>query len=104
MSSVYPINKGINKAIRFKGLKAQYIWYLAAGLLLLLILFVILYICGVNSIVCLLLIVTLGVILFAGVYHLSDKYGQFGMMKSIAKRSIPKAVKINSRSVFIMLK
>ena len=25
-NSVYQINKGINKAIEFKGLKAQYIW------------------------------------------------------------------------------
>jgi len=28
MSSVYKINKGINKPIEFKGLKAQYIAYL----------------------------------------------------------------------------
>ena len=29
MSSVYTINKGVNKPIEFKGLKAQYIAYLA---------------------------------------------------------------------------
>lgn len=27
---VYVINKGINTAIEFKGLKAQYIWFVAA--------------------------------------------------------------------------
>ena len=40
-NSVYQINKGINKPIEFKGLKAQYIWYLGGGLVALLILFAI---------------------------------------------------------------
>ncbi len=44
MSSVYAINKSINKPVEFKGLKAQYIWYLGGGLLFLLILFAVLYI------------------------------------------------------------
>ena len=42
-TSVYTVNKGINRPIEFKGLKAQYIWYLGGGLLALLILFAILY-------------------------------------------------------------
>ena len=52
-TSVYNINKGINKPIEFKGLKAQYIGYLAAGLVVLLVLFAILYIIGVNMFICL---------------------------------------------------
>jgi hypothetical protein len=48
MATVYHINKGINKPIVFKGLKAQYIAYLAVALVLLLILFAILYICGLS--------------------------------------------------------
>ena len=36
--------KGINKPLEFKGLKAQYIWYLGGGLVALLILFAIMYI------------------------------------------------------------
>ena len=43
---VYQINKGINKPIEFKGLKAQYIGYLAGGLVGLLILFAVMYISG----------------------------------------------------------
>ncbi|MDB5129720.1 DUF4133 domain-containing protein, partial [Mucilaginibacter sp.] len=35
----YQINKGINRPIEFKGLKAQYIGYLGSGLVALLILF-----------------------------------------------------------------
>lgn len=104
MSSVYQINKGINRPIEFKGLKAQYIWYLGAGLLALLILFAVLYICGVNPFICLLIIVIAGTALFMHVYRLSHKYGQHGMMKAIAKRSIPKCIKSYSRSVFELKK
>lgn len=99
-SSVYTINKGINKPIEFKGLKAQYIWYLGGGLLVLLVLFAILYICGVNTYVLLFIILGLGTGLFMHVYRLSQKYGEHGMMKKVARRAIPKLVKANSRKVF----
>ena len=99
-TSVYPINKGINKPIEFKGLKAQYIGYLGGGLLALLILFVVLYICGVNTFICLGIILIAGTGLFMYVYRLSHKYGEHGMMKTIAKRSIPTVIKSYSRKVF----
>ena len=99
-TSVYSINKGINKPIEFRGLKAQYIWYLGGGLLVLLILFVVLYICGVNTFICLGIIIISGTALFMYVYKLSHKHGQYGMMKTIAKRSIPPVVKSYSRKVF----
>src|SRR5689334_19321436 len=99
-TSVYQINKGINKPIEFKGLKAQYIWYLGGGLLALLILFAILYICGVNTFVCLAIIIIFGTGLFMHVYKLSHKYGQHGMMKAVAKRSIPDTVKSYTRKIF----
>ncbi len=98
--SVYSINKGINRPIEFKGLKAQYIWYLGGGLLLLLILFAILYICGVNMFICLFIIAVCGTGLFIRVYKLSRLYGEHGMMKTLAKRSIPSVIKISSRKVF----
>jgi len=63
MSSVYQINKGINKPIEFKGLKAQYIWYLGGGLVILLIVFAVLYICGVNPFICLAIIGVSGAML-----------------------------------------
>lgn len=103
MSSVYSINKGINKPIEFKGLKAQYIWWLGGGLLVLLLLFAVLYISGVNSIVCVIIIALLAGILFMYVYQLSRKYGQYGMMKSIAKRNLPTLIKNHSRKTFLNL-
>ena len=99
-TSVYKINKGINRPIEFKGLKAQYIWYLGGGLLVLFVLFAILYICGVNAFVCLGIILLAGAGLFMHVYHLSHKYGEHGIMKKVAKRGIPSVVKSYSRKVF----
>jgi hypothetical protein len=103
MNSVYKINKGINRPIEFKGLKAQYIGYLAIGLVLLLIVFAILYIIGVNMFICLGIIAIVGTALFTSVYNMSRTYGQHGLLKKLAKRNIPESLKCHSRMVFINL-
>ncbi len=99
-NSVYNINKGINKPVEFRGLKAQYIWYLGGGLVALLIIFAVLYICGVNIFICLPLIVTLATLLFIYVYKLSREYGQYGLMKKIAKKAVPKIIKNYSMKIW----
>ena len=100
-NSVYKINKGINKPIEFKGLKAQWIWYLGAGVLILMILFAILYILGVNSYLCVALILIAGSLLFFQIYRFSNRYGEYGLMKRIAKRNVPNRIKIYSRKIFM---
>lgn len=100
-NSVYKINKGINKPIVFKGLKAQYIMYLAVGLVALMILFAVLYWIGVNMFICLGLILALGTILFTTVYSLSARYGQYGLLKKMASRKIPFRIKASSRKIFL---
>ncbi|SEN57703.1 protein of unknown function [Mucilaginibacter gossypiicola] len=100
-NSVYQINKGINKSIEFKGLKAQYIWYLGAGILALMIVFAALFIIGVNQYICMGIILCCGSALVFKVYEMSRKYGEHGMMKTMARRSIPKVVKCNSRKLFM---
>lgn len=102
-TSVYNINKGINKPIEFKGLKAQYIGYLGVGLVVLLVLFAILYIAGVNMFICVGLILILGTVLFVFVYQISNQYGQYGLMKKAAKRSIPSHLLCVSRRPFVYL-
>lgn len=92
-NSVYQINKGINKPIEFKGLKAQYIWYLGGGLVILLIFFAIIYIIGANVFICLAIIISLATTLFMYVYKLSRTYGEHGLMKKVAKKAIPKVIK-----------
>lgn len=101
---VYQINKGINKPIEFKGLKAQYIGYLAAGLVALLIFFAVIYIMGLPVTICILIISVLGGGLFYQVFRLSHKYGQYGLMKRTAARYLPGYLKFNSRKLFTRLK
>lgn len=100
-ASIYTINKGVNKSIEFKGLKAQYIWYLAGGLLGLLILFAILYVVGLNTYICLIIIIGCGAVLFTQVYRMSKTYGAYGLMKKAAKRKVPQVIKCHSRKMFI---
>jgi len=103
VNSVYKINKGINKPIEFHGFKAQYIWWLAGGIIALMILFAIMYITGINAFVC------MGIVLISGgcwlgyVYRLSNTYGEFGMMKKTAGKSVPHVVKSKSRKPFVKL-
>ena len=104
MSSIYQINKGINKPIEFKGLKAQYIVYLAVGLVLLLILFAAMYILSIPVFICLPVVTILGTALFMVVFRLSHKYGEYGLLKRSSKRYIPKAIKTRSRKLFTSLK
>ncbi|WP_126248056.1 DUF4133 domain-containing protein [Chitinophaga rhizosphaerae] len=104
MSIVYEINRGINKPIEFKGLKAQYIWYLGAGLGLLLILFSISYLAGVNLYLLIGVIGVLGCGLFSQVYRLSRTYGVHGLMKLAASKRVPSAISSSSRLLFIRLR
>jgi hypothetical protein len=100
MSSVYHINKGVSKPIVFKGLKAQYIAYLAVGLVLLLIAFAVLYICGVSLWVILPLVFGSGVLLVFTVFRLSHRFGEHGLMKFFAKRGLPSYIRFDSRRLF----
>lgn len=100
-NSVYKINKGINKPIEFKGLKAQYIWWLGGGMVGLFILFVILYLVGVNSFLCIAIVGMIGAGLVVWVYGLSNRYGEHGMKKRMAARSVPDVIKSYSRKIFI---
>lgn len=104
MASVYQINKGVGRPIMFKGLKAQYIAYLAVGMVLLLIAFAVLYISGVSLLVVLPIIFGSGFGLFMLVNRLSSKFGEHGLMKYLARRSYPKFIQFQSRQLFLSLK
>ena len=104
MASVYHINKGVSRPIVFKGLKAQYIAYLAVGLVLLLIAFAVLYISGVSLLIILPLILLLGMGLFISTFRLSHRFGEHGLSKYLAKRGLPNHLKFRSRRLFTQLK
>ncbi|WP_114782334.1 DUF4133 domain-containing protein [Botryobacter ruber] len=102
-NSVYQVNKGINRPIEFRGLRAQYIGYLAAGLVFLLLLFAGMYLARVPLLLCLLVILLSGAALFAGVYHLNKTYGEHGLLKKFACRSIPRYIRLSTRKTFRFL-
>ena len=93
MSSQYPINKGVDQAIEFKGLKAQYIWWLGGGIVALLFLFALIYLAGVDMMICLVITFGLGTVLFLRVNNFSKHYGEYGMMKKMASNHIPKYIR-----------
>ena len=96
----YQINKGINRPIEFKGLKAQYIGYLGGGLVFLLVLFAVLYLIGMAVYLCILIIICFGSALFYKVFGLSYKYGEHGLMKRNARRYLPIYLKFKTRRLF----
>ncbi|WP_283687811.1 DUF4133 domain-containing protein [Dysgonomonas sp. Marseille-Q5470] len=86
----YNINKGIGKSVEFKGLKAQYLFIFAGGLLAVFIVFVVMYMAGVDQWVC----IGFGVIAASALvwltFNLNAKYGEHGLMKLLAKRQHPR--------------
>lgn len=102
-SQVYTVNKGINQPIEFRGLKAQYIWFFAGGVVALIILFAILYIFGIPSWLCVAIILALGGGWTMQVYEMSNRYGEHGLTKKMARKSLPQVIKTPSRRVFTKL-
>ena len=100
---IYSINKGINRPLEFRGLKAQYILYLAGGIVIVLIFFSAMYIGGLNPYITVVVGFSLGGFVFFYVYRLNNKYGQHGWKQKRAQRKIPGVLKSNSRN-FLMRK
>lgn len=103
-SSVYQINKGVNRSIEFKGLKAQYIWWLGGLVTGLLVVFAVLYIAGLHTLICLGIVGTAGVYGVMKIYAISDRYGAHGMMIKMAKRKIPGVLIVKSRRCWMRTK
>lgn len=101
--SVYEINKGINRSITYKGVKAQYISYLAIGMLLLMVLFGLLYAIGFSIYVCIVIVIPCGAVLISVVQRVSKTYGEHGLLKKGAQKRLPHAVVSHSRAVFHQL-
>ncbi len=90
----YPVNKGIGRPVEFKGLKAQYLFIFCGGLLALFVLFVILYMVGIDQWIC---------IGFGAASSLNARYGEHGLMKLGAARSHPRYL-INRRRITRLFK
>jgi hypothetical protein len=88
----YNINKGIGRTVEFKGLKAQYLFIFASGLLGTLILVMILYMAGVNSYICLFLGAGGASLIIWQTFSLNKKYGEHGLMKIAANKRHPRYI------------
>jgi len=93
----YSVNKGIGKPAEFQGLKSQYLFIFAGGLLGLFIVFVIMFMAGVGQWICIGFGVVSGLVLVYGTFYLNNKYGEHGLMKAQARRNHPRYV-INRRN------
>lgn len=85
----YNINKGIGKSVEFKGLSAQYLFVFAGGLLAVFVLFVILYMIGIDQWICIGFGVIAASTLVWLTFYLNAKYREHGLMKLSAKRQHP---------------
>jgi hypothetical protein len=88
----YNINKGIGSTVEFKGLKAQYLFIFAGGLLGILVLVMILYIIGINSYICLGLGAAGASFIIWQTFSLNNKYGEHGLMKVGARKRHPRYI------------
>lgn len=101
--NTYNINKGIGRTVEFKGLKAQYLFIFAGGLLGLLIVVMIMYMAGVSTYFCLELGGISASLLIWQTFSLNKKYGEHGLMKLGANKKHPKYI-ISRKSIFRYLK
>lgn len=90
--NTYNINKGIGRTVEFRGLKSQYLFIFAGGLLGILILVMILYMAGTNSYICLFLGVGGASLIVWKTFSLNRKYGEHGLMKIGAKKRHPRYI------------
>ncbi|GAB6975593.1 DUF4133 domain-containing protein [Prevotella falsenii] len=97
------INKGVGRTVEFKGLKAQYLFLFAGGLLAVFILVVVLYLCGVSQIVCLIIGVPGATLVVWKTFAMNRKYGQYGLMKQRAVRMHPRYL-VNHRTAFHLIR
>ncbi len=92
----YNVNKGIGKSVEFKGLKSQYLFIFAGGLLAVFVVFVILYMIGIDQWFCIGFGVVAASALVWFTFRLNAQYGEHGLMKRMAKRGHPRYL-INRR-------
>lgn len=93
----YYINKGVGKSAEFKGLRAQYLYIFAGGLLGSFILFVILHTSGTPVMINVFIVLTLTGGLLFKVFGLNRKYGEWGLMKISAAKREPRYLKNKGR-------
>jgi hypothetical protein len=86
----YPIHKGVDKTVEFKGLTAQYLVYFVVGVLALFVVFVVMQVLDCPVFINLFIIGVLSIALIGGIFHANKKYGKYGLMKQRARSRCPR--------------
>ena len=73
----FNVNKGIGRSPEFKGLKSQYLFIFAGGLLALFVIFVVMYMAGIDQWVCIGFGVVSASVLVWGTFRMNSKYGEW---------------------------
>ena len=88
----YTVNRGIGKPVEFKGLKSQYLFIFCGGLLAVFVVFIVLFMAGVNQWLCIGFIVSASLLLVWQTFRLNARYGTHGLMKAAARKRHPRYV------------
>ncbi|WP_119079482.1 DUF4133 domain-containing protein [Chitinophaga alhagiae] len=104
MATVYQINKGVNRSIEFRGIKAQYLAILAAGMVALLLVSAVAFAAGTPAMIAIPVIVLAGYCLVTAVQRYSKRYGEHGLAKKAAQVRMPAYLTASSRKLFLQLK
>lgn len=102
-TSVYPNYRAIGRPMEFKGLKGPYILITAAALIADLLLFVILYCCGVPPWLCIGITFASATTAVGVSIRWSQRFGVHGWMKHLAAKGLPRAIRSGNRQVYLNL-
>lgn len=93
----YRINKGAGRPIEFKGLKSQYLFFFAEGLVSVFLAVVVLYMAGVSQLVCLSFGAVSGTLAVWLTFRMNARYGEHGLMKMLAEKRHPRYLSARRR-------
>ena len=78
--------------MEFKGLKSQYLFIFCGGLLAVFVVFIVLFMAGVNQWLCIGFIVSASLLLVWQTFRLNARYGTHGLMKAAARKRHPRFI------------
>ena len=90
--SDFEINKGVGREVEFKGLRAQYLFIFAFGLLAVFVVFVIMYTAGIGHWTCIGFGVSAATAVVWLTFSLNRRFGSHGLMKLLAARQHPRRI------------
>jgi len=92
LMSDFEINKGVGREVEFKGLRAQYLFIFAFGLLAVFVVFVIMYTAGIGQWTCIGFGVSAATAVVWLTFSLNRRFGSHGLMKLLAARQHPRRI------------